>query len=179
MRSSTELSTEKQRRGYSPQQTADVRTAQVSAVLRMTQGLTKKAPVHVDLHDENAVKETLEQYQTACADCGIMPSIEGAAAQLGVSRRWIYAFLEEHADEPSARYIDRKRLEWAACRIALAERGVLDPTTVIFLTLNSSLGFTNKHDLMVETQQNTPLGNVSDEEARKIRQKYLDALPDE
>ena len=163
MQKSTETTTVKQQ-AYSPQLTADIKTAQVSSVLRMSQELTKRAPVRVDLHDANAVKETIERYQSACADCGIMPSVEGAAAQLGVCRRWVYTFLEEHADEPSARYIDRKRLEWAACRIALAERGAIDPTMAIFVTLNSGLHFTNKHDIEIKSEPQNPLDGKSEEE---------------
>ncbi len=165
------------RRGYSPRETADVRKELVSSVLTAQLDLSRKAPDRVDLYDQDAVERVVDAYVQTCARVGMLPNVEGAAAQLGVSRRWVYEFLEKHPDEPSARYIDRKRTEWASARIALAERGAIDSTMSIFLLLNSSLGFSNKHELSIE-QPDNPLsataGNLAAAQAR-----ILESLPED
>lgn len=134
--------------------------------------LSKKAPERTDLHDLDAVRETVEQYIRACVDAGFIPNIEGMAAALGISRRRIYQIWDERPDDPVALYLDRKRLEWASARIALAEKGAIDATTAIFVTLNSGLGYTNRHDVTVEMPPQGPFaGSAQDDEA--LARKYL------
>ena len=101
--------------------------------------------------------------------------MEGLAASLGVSRRWLYQFLTDHSDEESAKFLEQFRTTSTAIRIAAADRGAADATISIFLLLNSSMGYTNDHRIEL-VQQTNPL-DVMDIEA--ARRRYLDELPQE
>lgn len=158
---------------YDPQATADVKSNAIAQVLQMQLRMGQKNPIRVDMRDVDAVRETAARYVKACADANIMPNIEGLCAQLGISRRWFYKYLDEHPDTQTAILLDRIRTEWASARIALAERGVLDSTMVIFLSLNSSLGFSNEHRLVVEPPS-APLEAVDSDAARS---RIVEALP--
>lgn len=158
---------------YDPQATADVKSNAIGRVLEMQLRMGQKNPIRVDMRDVDAVRETAARYVKACADASIMPNIEGFCAQLGISRRYFYKYLEEHPDTQTAILLDRIRTQWASARIALAERGVLDSSMVIFLTLNSSLGYTNEHRFVVEPA-GTPLESVDAETARN---RIVEALP--
>lgn len=160
------------RKSYSPRETADVKAESITTLLSSQLALSKKSATRTDLHNLAAVQETVERYVTACAGAAVIPNIEGMAAALGVSRRRIYQIWDERPDDPVALYLDRKRLEWASARIALAEKGAIDSTMAIFVTLNSGLGYSNKHDVTFETVQNPldRLGGTADEE---LATKYL------
>ena len=159
---------------YDAGRTQEAKRAAISAVLSAQAALSQKAPERTDLHDLAAVKDTVERYVSACAEAGIVPNVEGAAAALGVSRRRLYQVWDERPEDPVAVYLDKKRLEWASVRIALAERGAIDPTTAIFVTLNSGLGYSNRHDVLIEAPQ-TPFEQTDTAAARR---RILEALPE-
>ena len=159
------------RRTYSPRETADIKAEAITTMLSSQLSLSRKSPNRTDLHNLDAVTETIERYVQSCSNAAIIPNIEGMAAALGVSRRRIYQIWDEHPDDPVSLYLDRKRLEWASARIALAEKGAIDSTMAIFVTLNSGLGYSNKHDVSIETVQNPRGLNASTDE--ELAQKYL------
>ncbi|MBR1585168.1 MAG: hypothetical protein IJ662_06490 [Clostridia bacterium] len=160
------------RRCYSPRETADIRSEAITAMLNSQLELSRKATERTDLHDLAAVQTTVERYVAACAGASVLPNIEGMAASLGVSRRRIYQIWDERPDDPVALYLDRKRLEWASARIALAERGMLDSTMSIFITLNSGLGYSNRHDVTVEMPLQNPLERFSHDD-EELARKYI------
>lgn len=165
-------------RAYSPRETADVKTQAIADVLGMQLALSQKSPDRVDFHDTEAVRATVERYVRACMSAGVLPNVEGMAAQLGVSRHWVYKFLDKYPDSETARFIDRCRTEWASARIALSERGICDSTITIFLLLNSSLGFTNEHKIAISPPEN-PLQTADPEEARRRIAAAVASMPDD
>lgn len=139
---------------YSPQQTAAVRKAAVQDVLLAQTDLLKKASTRTNLNDVEAVQRATEEYVAVCADVGIVPSMEGLAARLGLSRSFVYRFIREHGeDNPTAAYLNQARLSWASARMALAERGMLDSAMSIFVLRNSGLNFSNRDEPEVDVEE--------------------------
>ena len=118
---------ENQQKRYTPEMTQQVKQAAISKALTVQVDALQRNPERTSLSDYNKCVEIASQYVTACANVGVLPSVEGLCANLGVSRRWFYSFIERHPDSETAQYFDRLRLSWAATRMALVERGILEP----------------------------------------------------
>lgn len=163
--------------GYDPSQTQIAKAAAISEIVAGSAELIEKSEVRTNLYDLTAVKDVTSRYMESCSRLGIVPSLEGLSAALGISRRWLYQFLADHPDEETSKFLDRFRTASAAIRIAAADRGAADPSVSIFVLLNSSMGYTNDHRIEL-VQQTNPLDvNVMDIEA--ARRRYLDELPQE
>lgn len=126
-----------------PEIAAEIKNALVSATITAQADALRKNPERTNLHNFQRVVSIADGYMSACAGIGLLPSIEGLAANLGVSRRWVYSFIERNPDSQTARYLDRLRLSWAAMRMALVERGVLEPGGALFILKNSRLGMSD------------------------------------
>lgn len=161
--------------GYDANQTQLAKATTISEIVAGTSKLLEKCSVRTNLYDTAVVKQVASEYLNSCSDIGVIPSMEGLAASLGVSRRWLYQFLTDHSDEESAKFLEQFRTTSTAIRIAAADRGAADATISIFLLLNSSMGYTNDHRIEL-VQQTNPL-DVMDIEA--ARRRYLDELPQE
>ena len=158
------------------QETAAVRASALSEIVAAQAGLIKNAS-RIDLHNAQAVKEAAEAYMKGCAEYAILPTLEGFSASCGISRRWLYEFLEKYPESESAQIIDTLRTAWAATRIAAMDRGISDVTAGIFVLLNSKLGFSNSHQFEI-VKQPSPL-DFSAGEIEAARRRYLDELPQE
>ena len=163
---------------YSPQETALVRMETVSAIVDAQTKLLERAPAKTDLSDIAAVERVVNGYMQECARLGCLPNFEGCAAALGYSRRGLYDRIERHPDSDVAADLDRVRTAWASMRQMAADRGVADVTMSIFVLLNSSLGFTNQHQIEISQPKN-PLDPPDEATAEAVRSKYLAALPGE
>ena len=163
--------------GYDANQTQLAKATTISEIVAGTSELLEKCSVRTNLYDTAVVKQVASEYLNSCSGIGVIPSMEGLAASLGVSRRWIYMFMADHPDEESAKFLEQFRTTSTAIRIAAADRGAADASVSIFLLLNSSQGFTNDHRIEV-VQPSSPLDvDVADVEA--ARRRYISALPEE
>lgn len=172
MQDNNELSTEK-RKGYSPAETAAVKEATISGIVKLQTALMERAPEKTDLSDLKAVRQVANACMQKCADAGVLPNFEALAAALGYSRRGLYFYIEQRPDSETTIYIDRLRTSWAAMRQMAADRGAVGETMSIFVLLNSSLGFTNQHSIEI-VQPASPLEQMDTESARK---KLIEAIP--
>lgn len=166
------------RRSYSPAETAEVRFQAVNQIVSAQARMLEKTPEKTNLNDLAAVQRVAVACMEECSNLGLLPNFETLAAALGYSRRGLYDYLERHGDTETASYLDRLRTAWASMRQMAADRGAVSETMSIFVLLNSSLGFTNQHSVEI-TQPKSPLDPPDAETAAAIRQKYIDALPEE
>ena len=165
-----------QRKGYGGAgETQQAKAAVIESIVSAQSVLCTRAAEKVNLNDVEAVKAVAASCMDTCGKLGVLPNFEALAAALGYSRSGLYKFLETHADAPAAEFIDRLRTSWAAMRIMASDRQAVDPTTSIFILLNSSLGFSNRHDIAIETPTG-PLDGVSENTAA-AQQRILSALP--
>ena len=156
---------------YSPAETALVRMEAVSAIVDAQAKLLERAPTKTDLNDVAAVEAVVNGYMQECARLGCIPNFEGAAASLGYSRRGLYDRIERYPDSDVAAYLDRVRTAWASMRQMAADRGVADVTMSIFVLLNSSMGFTNQHQVEIKQPENPHDRFSHDDE--ELAKKYL------
>ena len=164
------------KRQYSPADTAAVRHQTIRDIVSTQAALIQRAPVRTDLNDLDAVRVIAEQCMRTCAEVGCLPNFECLAAGLGYSRRGIYDFCERHSNTPTAEYLDRIRTLWASMRQMAADREAANPTMSIFVLLNSSLGFSNVHNLEISTPRN-PADDPNGLTAQDI-DRIVSALPD-
>lgn len=162
------------RRGYSPEMTQEVRKAVIRRALDSTKALTKQTE-RINVSDTARLSEVATDYIERCKDAGLVPNLEGLAASIGCSRRWLYIFCDENPQHPSAALIDRLRSGWMSLRFSLSEARVLDPATVIFIAKNSGLGYSDRQEYEFVKPDN-PLSSLGDPEA--ARRRILEALPD-
>ena len=158
-----------------PAETAMVRSSAVSEILSAQVEVLKNRE-KVDLHDAEAVRMAAADYLRQCAERGTLPNLEGLAFRCGISRRWIYEFLSKYPDSESAKFLDLLRTGMASARISAMDKGAVDVAGSIFILLNSSLGYSNNHQIEL-IQPTNPL-DVSAGDVAAVRQRYLDALPD-
>lgn len=165
------------RKSYSPRETAEVKNETLSRIIDAQHSM-RKADTRTDLHQTDEVKRITNEYFIRCREASICPSFEGIAAACGVSRKWAYEFMRLHPDDETTKYFQIVQTELAAIRTAAAEKGCVDPTFTIFTLLNSDQGYTNRHDIAIEPPPANPL-EVNDEDIAAVRQRYIDALPDD
>ena len=161
--------------GYSPSEVQAVRTDAISSIVDSQRVLLEKATERTDLNDTATVAKVADRLMAECARTGLIPSVEMLAAGLGVSRTWLYRFLDKHPDHSTTVLIDKLRTGWAGIRIAAADRGLVDSTMSIFLLLNSNLSFSNTHNIEIAQPKNI-LDDAGDPAA--ARQRYLAAIPE-
>ena len=154
---------------YSPAITAAVRDKTVSDVVNAKLELFKKRPDRVEFDNLEAVRARAEEYISFCADNAMLPSLQGLAAHLGVSRIAVYKYLNGHSDTPTAQYLVRLRAFFTDCRITATDKGASHPVTTIFLLKNSSEGYADRVEL-APVQPESPYQGVSEE---VLKAKYL------
>ena len=157
-------------------ETAAVRSGIVGQIVATSADLLTKAPIRTDLNDSVAVKAVTEVLMSKCAALGTLPNIELLACSLGLSRRRLYRFLEEHAESETARYLDTVRTGWAAARQMAMDTGACNVVSGIFVLKNSGLGFVDNAQVEI-TQPRNPLESTP-EEISAARQRIMAALPD-
>lgn len=158
-----------------PAETAMVRSSAVAEILSAQVDVLKSRE-KVDLHDTEAVRLAAADYLQQCAERGTLPNLEGLAFRCGVSRRWVYEFLSKYPESETAKYLDLLRTGMASARISAMDKGAVDVTGSIFVLLNSSLGYSNNHQIEL-VQPTNPLDAAAGD-AEAIRRKYLEAIPD-
>ena len=165
-----------QRKGYGGAgETQQAKAAVIAEIVSSQAALFSKAPTKTNMNDLEAVQAVAAECMENCGRMGVLPNMEILAAALGYSRRGLYKYLECHPDTPTSEFLDCIRTAWAGMRIMAADRGAVDPTTSIFVLLNSSLDFSNQHNVLIETPAN-PLDGVNTDTAA-ARERLLSALP--
>ncbi len=145
---------------YSPALTAQIKNQMISDLVEAQRVMIGKHTTGIDLADFDSVCAVTDEYMAQCADMKITPSIEGLCGCMGISRPWLYEYLQRHGDTPSAKFIDRLRTMWIAGKIALAEKGALDAGMVVFQMKNSSLGYSDAQKMEIIVAQNPdPMAN--------------------
>lgn len=147
----TGLTPQKER--YSPQLTQQVRRAAVKDVLTAQTDLLQKACTKVNLKDTAEVRRVTQEFMQTCSGVGIVPTLEGLCARLGLSRVYVYRYIKENPEDETAQYLNQVRLLWAQARMGLAERGLLDNAMSIFILKNSGLGMADKHEIEMDVEQ--------------------------
>lgn len=156
-------------------ETQAVRVKSVSDIVDLQTWLLERAKERTNLRDTEAVRRVAAEVMTECGRIGVLPNFEQLASALGYSRRGLYDFLERHPEEATVEFIDQLRTSWAAARQMAADRGVVGETMSIFVLLNSSLGFTNQHQ--IEFTANPGPLELSAADVDAVRQRYVEALP--
>ncbi len=165
------------RKGYGGAgETQQAKAAVIESIVSAQSVLYSRAMEKTNLNDVEAVKAVAASCMDTCGKLGVLPNFEALAAALGYSRRGLYKYLECHPDTPTSEFLDCIRTAWAGLRIMAADRQAVDPTTSIFVLLNSSLDFSNQHNVLIETPAN-PLDGVNTDTAA-ARERLLSALPD-
>ena len=142
------------RQRYSPAQTAAIKNQMISDVVEAQRVMLGRHTTGIDLNDFESVKLVTDEYMKHCADLKITPSIEGLCGCMGLSRPWVYQYLQQHGDTETAKFIDRLRTMWIAGKVALAEKGALDAGMVVFQMKNSSLGYSDAQKMEIIVAQN-------------------------
>lgn len=171
------------RQRYSPALTAQIKNQMISDVVEAQRVMLGKHTTGIDLNDFESVQLVTDEYMKHCADLKITPSIEGLCGCMGLSRPWVYQYLQTHGESESAKFIDRLRTMWIAGKVALAEKGALDAGMVVFQMKNSSLGYSDAQKMEIIVAQNPdPMANrpawaYGMEESEYVK-KMIEALPD-
>lgn len=156
-------------------QTSEVKQRTIRDIVRTHRELIQGSAGKTDLSNTERVRAVAESYMKNCEINGVIPSITGLSALLGVTRAGIYKHLQEHPNSETSHLIERLRTSWASIRIACAERGATSEAITIFLLKNSALGFVDKLEIE-PVQPVSPLDGLNADEARK---RLTEAMPDE
>lgn len=177
----SEISPGNQPKRYTPEMTQQVKQAAISNALTAQVDALRKNPERTNLSNYEKCVAIADQYMTACAGIGVLPSVEGLCANLGCSRQWFYRYIERNPDSKTAQYFDRLRLSWAAMRMALVERGILEPGGALFILKNSKLGMSDRpeeNDVYLQSEEGRRPSwafSMTDEE---YANRLIEALPD-
>ena len=131
-------------------------------------------PEKVPLKDLERVKKTATAYVDECAASGVLPTVRGVAARLGVSRRAIYDYAAHHKGSEFDGWLQDFSDLCAELIMNLANEGVIAAVPAIFVT-KARYGWRDQ-PVQIEVVQNNPLGPTVDPE--DIATKYAE-LPDE
>ena len=130
----------------------------------------------VNLMNAAAVEEEIAEYLSACELHGQIPTLLGLSVSMGYSRRNLYSFMANHAQEESAKLLDSFRSASASI-IAQASMGrTIDNATSIFLLKNCGQGLNDRQEVEI-TRGEDPIPRRSIED---IVSKYeaMGGLPD-
>lgn len=156
-----------------PEQTAVVRADSIRQIVNSKRDLLEKSPVRVDLRDADAVRQAADRYLSHCTDYAVLPSFVGLAATLGVSRMYLYRFLEQNRESSTGRLLEQLRSLFTDARITAADRNAAPESLTIFLLKNGNEGFADRVEV-APAEPSNPFGNMDAEAARK---RLLEAVP--
>ena len=161
---------------YTPALTAQVRMQNITDIVQAKKEMLQKSPDRINLHDIVEVQRASEQYLEHCIKYSVLPSFQGLSAFFGVSRVYLYKFLDKHRETPTGRYLEKLRSLYTDCRITAADRGSCPESLTIFLLKNGNEGYSDKSEFTITPEKPDQLADLDAEEARK---RLLLAIPDE
>ncbi len=170
-------------KGYSPAQTQVVRSETIRQIVGSKRELLEKSSVRVSLQDTDAVRQAADRYLSHCTEYAVLPSFVGLAATLGISRMYLYRFLDQHRDSDTGRLLEQLRSLFTDARITAADRNAAPESLTIFLLKNGNEGFSDKHE--VDMAQHNPTNDpfrpewawgMSTEEYHKRLREHLEEV---
>lgn len=121
----------------------------------------------VDMRDTDAVKETAAEYMERCRAGGLVPTVMGLSASLGVSRQWLNRFCNENPSHPTTRFIEVLKEVFADCLTQAGFGRYISESLSIFILKNTA-SMADKVEL--EASANTaPLGESISQQALEER----------
>lgn len=159
---------------YSPAMTAQVRAQNIREIVLAKRAMLQKSPDRINLQDINEVKDASDAYLQHCIEHSVLPSFQGLAAFFGVSRMWLYRFLDQHRESLSGKYLEKLRALFSDCRIVAADRGSCPESLTIFLLKNGNEGYADRVEL-TPVEPTNPFAGLNADDARK---RLLMGIPD-
>lgn len=148
-------------------------TEQVRAILSEITGDLIETPQKIRLGDTAAVEATTRAYVSSCVRSGVLPSRQGHARSMGVSRQGVSKFMRQHPEHETTAYLEIVYDAFAEALSMASLTGRVHPIVGIFV-LKAIYGW---RDGLPEEQE---LENTVDVglSAAEIARKYAE-LPDE
>ena len=116
----------------------------------------------VNMQDTDAVKEVAADYMERCRAGGLVPTVMGLSAALGVSRQWLNRFCSENPSHPTTRFIEVLKEVFADCLTQAGFGRYISESLSIFILKNTA-SMADKVEL--EASANTaPLGESISQE---------------
>lgn len=110
----------------------------------------------VNMQDTDAVKEVAADYMERCRAGGLVPTVMGLSASLGVSRQWLNRFCNENPSHPTTRFIEVLKEVFADCLTQAGFGRYISESLSIFILKNTA-SMADKVELEA-VASNTPLG---------------------
>lgn len=121
----------------------------------------------VNMQDTDAVKEVAADYMERCRAGGLVPTVMGLSASLGVSRQWLNRFCSENPSHPTTRFIEVLKEVFADCLTQAGFGRYISESLSIFILKNTA-SMADKVEL--EASANTaPLGESISQQALEER----------
>lgn len=121
----------------------------------------------VPLGDIERVREVAVDYMNECAESGIMPSVRGVAARLGVTRWAIYDYAHKHPGGALARWLEDFSDCCGEVMMAAALNGTVSAVPAIF-TAKARYSW-REAPVQIELQTNSAIGDAVDVDELKKR----------
>lgn len=133
-----------------------------------------RAEKRIDLNDIEQLRSAAEGYFAACGAAEQIPTMIGLSAALGWSRKAVYEYIRLHPGTPTGQLLQRLQSVCAAVlESAGLNRQVSEPLA-IFLLKNAGLGLTDRAEIEVVPQTQTPY--QADDTPEEIARKYLEGM---
>lgn len=133
-------------------------------------------PKKADLRDTEQIRMICISYMAMCSEAGVLPTKQGLARAMGMTRRNLDYFCSSHADHPTAQMLEVMFDGFAEALNTAALAKAVDNVTSIFL---SKALFQYIDKVTIEPVSVDPLGERRDVEA--ILKRYEEGqieLPD-
>lgn len=133
----------------------------------------------IPLNDDQRVQEVTLLYLRECSDLGVLPTVRGVAARLGVSRQGLYDFSKRHPGGTFAKWLEDFSDLCGELTAQAAIEGAAAPVPSIFV-LKSRYGW-REAPAQVEIgrlNQFNGDGRNADEIAAEVARKYAE-LPND
>lgn len=160
---------------YTPAMTQQVRGETIRQIVGSKRELLSKSPIRVDLRDTEAVRMAADRYLEHCMDNCVIPSFVGLAAALGLSRMYLYRFLDRNRESSTGQLLEQLRSLFTDIRIAAADRNAAPESLTIFLLKNGNEGFADR----IELAPADPMNPLKDMDAAAARERLIAAIPAE
>lgn len=141
----------------------------------LSQAMTISHWPPIDSDDANQVSERIDQYHLYCIQNDIKPDMSGLSLALGVSRKTVWAWengVDSNKPQAVRNVLKKGRQINEYLMSQLMQTGKVNPVVGIFLLKNSH-EFRDQQDIVV-----TPNNPLANEDPSGIRNKYIQALPE-
>lgn len=141
--------------------------------LHFIREVSGQPPINISNVEE--VQERLEWYFDFCEDEGMKPTVTGMCNALGIDRKTLLRWEkgEYRAGTHQALIVEYKRMLEEFWEMQMIN-GKINPVSGIFIGKNH-FGYADKQE--VEIAPRNPLGEVTEEDRRRIEEKYRASVP--